>query len=237
MRRSSLLLLALATPALTKVPRDAPYCAAPGVKPIFVSPMGEPFRGESGKPYPSVLWFAQADRNGDGAIDRAEFVADADRFFRTLDRDRDGRLVPEEVIAYEQDVAPEISVYAGGVRGHEVMAPDAFRPHAGESGYYFPLGAGRYGWLNIPEPVAATDADVDRIITAKEFREAAGRRFDALDPDGKGRITLAALGMTPEQTAIEGVCRKRPKRTLKDEENERREYYDERNRHWSGTGE
>jgi hypothetical protein len=237
MHRSSLLFFALATPVLAKVPRDAPYCAASGAKPIFVAPMGEPFRGASGQPYPSVTWFAAADRNADGAIDRAEFVADADRFFRTLDRDHDGRLVPEEVIAYEAEVAPEISVYAGGVRGRELMPPDAFRPHNGESDYHEPLGAGRFGWLNIPEPVAATDGDVDRVITRKEFAEAAGRRFEALDPDGKGKLTLAALGKTPEQQAIEGPCRPRPKRTRKQEDDERRQYFEERNRRWSGSSE
>jgi hypothetical protein len=54
-------------------------------------------------------------------------------------------------------------------------------------------GAARYGLLNIPQPVASTDADFNRLITLTEFRQAASYRFKLLDSDGQGRITLAEL--------------------------------------------
>lgn len=202
-------LLAFAMPAgaRDKLPDDAPTCAAPGTRLLFVSPMGEPFRAAAGGAFPSAAWFAAADRDHDGAIDRTELIADADRFFRTLDGDHDGRLTPEEVTAYERDIAPEIALF--GPRWREQAQEERPRraPRAGEGDYGGPLGAGRYAWLNIPEPVSSADADIDRAVSAREFAQSAGRRFEALDPAGRGRLTLAALPKTPAQQAIEGPCR------------------------------
>ncbi|WP_254602060.1 EF-hand domain-containing protein [Sphingomonas bacterium] len=210
-RPAFLLCILAAAPATARdrLPPDAPYCARPGTPPIFIAPMGEPFRAAPGQAYPSAAWFTAADRNRDGRIDRAEFVADADRFFRLLDRDHDGRLTPEEITAYEADVAPEIALYA--VRGREMVAPGRRAPRNGESDYGGPMGAGGYSWLNIPEPVASADADIDRVVTEREFAGAAGRRFETLDAAGNGVLTLKDLPSTPAQRAIEGPCRPRPK--------------------------
>lgn len=196
------------------LPPGAAYCAAPNARPVFVSPMGEPFRAPKGQPYPSTAWFAVADTNHDGTIDRGEFIADADRFFKTLDRNHDGTLDPDEVVAYERDVAPEIALYGPPTR--DVMTPfDRRRPANGESDYYGPLGAGRYSWLNIPEPVASADEEVDRMISARDFRGAAGHRFEMLDPDGRGHITLKDMPKTPMQQTLEGPCKTRPKPKLR----------------------
>ncbi|WP_420141897.1 hypothetical protein [Sphingomonas sp.] len=203
------LLLAVPAGAAKKVriPKDAPYCAAPDTRALFVSPMGEPFRGASGQPYPSTLWFAAADRNSDGAVDRVEFLADAARFFARLDTDHDGRLTPDEVTAYERDVAPEISLYAARRAPVPVRRP---KLKSGESGYWYPTGAGQFAWLNIPQPVSGADADIDRVVTRGEFLAAAGRRFDTLDSKAQGRLVLAALPRTPQQAEIEGPCQPVP---------------------------
>lgn len=200
---------ALAVPAAArdKLPDDAPMCAAPGTRPLFVSPMGEPFRAAAGAAYPSAAWFAAADRDRNGAIDRAEMIADADRFFRTLDSDHDGRLTPEEVIAYERDIAPEIALFGARWREQTQQERPRRAARAGEGDYGGPLGAGRYAWLNIPQPVSSADADIDRVVSVREFAQSAGRRFDALDPAGRGRLTPAMLPKTPAQQAIEGPCR------------------------------
>jgi hypothetical protein len=54
-------------------------------------------------------------------------------------------------------------------------------------------GAARYALLNIPQPVAAADADFNRGVSRDEFREAAAARFAVLDPGHAGRIGLAQL--------------------------------------------
>ena len=77
---------------------------------VFVSPMGEPFRSEAGGTAPVDLWFNAADTDHDGALTRAEFQADAKRFFLTLDRRHDGEIDPDDIEYYETVVAPEIRV-------------------------------------------------------------------------------------------------------------------------------
>jgi hypothetical protein len=210
--RLVVLLAVLALPAAVpaakpKIPKDAPYCAAPGTRPTFLSPMGEPFRAAPGGLYPSAAWFAGADLNRDGAVDRAEFARDAARFFGTLDTDRNGRITPDEVIAYERDIAPEIALYAADRAAG--FSPQR-RRKSGESGYWGPIGAGQFAWLNIPEPVSGADADIDRAVTRDEFLAAAARRFDALDPRGQGALRLAELPRTPQQAELEGPCWPRP---------------------------
>jgi hypothetical protein len=200
------LLAASAVPAWAekppKIPDDAPYCAPPGTKPVFLSPMGEPFRAAAGQAYPAGAWFAAADADHDGAVSRAEFVRDAERFFKTIDLDHDGKITPEEVIAYERDVAPEIALYSRSRDYLEV-------PTRGNR-YGGAMGAGRYAWLNVPEPIVSADTDFNRVIDADEFRQAASRRFDTLTK-GAGTLVLSAMPRTPIQIAIEGLCRPRPK--------------------------
>ena len=69
-----------------------------------------------------------------------------------------------------------------------------------------PQGAARYALLNMPEPVAAADADLNRAVSLPEFREAALYRFQILDKQHSGKLTLQQLeAMKPVLTA------KRPK--------------------------
>jgi hypothetical protein len=75
---------------------------------VFFSPHGRPYRAVPGAPYPVVDWFKAADRNGDGKLDRDEFVADAAAFFDLLDLDGDGALGPQEIALYEHNIAPEV---------------------------------------------------------------------------------------------------------------------------------
>ena len=203
-----------------KLPPGTPICARPGTTPIFVSPMGEPFRGAPGQPYPSAAWFAGADKNKDGALTRDEFVADALRFFETLDTNKDGRLTPDEVGRYENVVAPETSIYSA--------QPDDFFERsrreqdrgamADSRDYGGPMGAGRYSWLNVPEPVAAVDLDVDRIVTRDEFATSAASIFERLDVLNRNMLQLSGLPRTPQQIAIEGPCRTPKQRKNRDQE-------------------
>jgi Ca2+-binding EF-hand superfamily protein len=129
-------------------------------RPLFVSPMGEPFSAARGGDA-LADWFAKADQNRDGAITRDEMLADADRFFATLDVNHDGEIDPDEIARYETQIAPR--------------------------------NRASLGLLNMSEPVTAADSNFNRGITVEEFHSAAGKRFDALDVDHRGSLSLDAL--------------------------------------------
>jgi len=176
----------------------------------FISPMGEPFRARSTADDTLAKWFAQADRNHDGILTVEEMQADADRFFATLDSDHDGEIGPEELVHYEWEIAPEIQVNSRtrrqpGEQNADSRQKGRWRP--GDSDEDRALedrgrrdrkggglqGAARYGLLNMPEPVAAADADFNRGISRDEFRQAAIARFQLLDTGHQGRLGLAQL--------------------------------------------
>ena len=118
-RRFACLISGSLTAAALLPPGRALAAADDGPPNVFISPAGRPFRAPRGAPYPVVDWFRQADRDGDGKLSRAEFVADAEAFFTFLDVDADGALNAHEVAFYEHNIAPEILgarvvVYADG---------------------------------------------------------------------------------------------------------------------------
>ena len=69
-------------------------------------------------------------------------------------------------------------------------------------------GAPAFGLLNISEPVAGADTNFDGRVTLEEFLAAADRRFDQLDKDQKGYLTLATLPHTPQQIAVDRQTKK-----------------------------
>jgi EF hand len=188
---------------------------------LFVSPCGKPYRAGPGEPYPVTVWFAEADTNHDGFLERGEFRADADAFFKVLDANHDGVIDTDEVDAYERNMVPEIlrsrpstqaaeariflaqfggggggGGHGGGRRGARSQTPSASSPPTGDPEM---TGAAPYNLLAEPEPVTATDTELNQRITRAEFLAAADRRFDALDVRGTGRIALADLPRTAAQ--------------------------------------
>jgi Ca2+-binding EF-hand superfamily protein len=169
----------------------------------FMSPMGEPFFGRTAAQDGLTAWFEQADRNHDGSITADEMSSDADRFFSTLDTDHDGEIAPDEITHYEYAIAPQVRNPAF----HEAQpAAAAVGDHADANGKHRrrraayggiggddEAGAGRYGLLQIPEPVISADADFNRGVSAREFRDAAVKRFQLLDVEHSGRLTLSQL--------------------------------------------
>ena len=86
----------------------------------------------------------------------------------------------------------------GGMGGGGGMAGEAGRPAGGE----FELGlegAGRFSFLNIPEPVISADVDLNRGVSRQEFIDAAGQRFAMLDTNHHGRIARAELPPLPQR--------------------------------------
>jgi hypothetical protein len=176
----------------------------PPVAPIFISPMGEPFR-EGSRDAGLERWFAGADKDGDGALSLAEMKGDGERFYAALDVDGDGEIAPAEINRYESQVAPEIQL--GGRAGGPGMRRMVWRrvgsgPGRDEGGgrrnsddadQAGLQGAGLLGLINIPEPVMDADSDLNRGVSREEFGSAAGQRFLLLDTDHDGRLGLAEL--------------------------------------------
>ena len=203
----------------------------------FISPMGEPFRAHSATDDTLADWFYQADRNRDGVLTAAEMEADSERFFARLDTNHDGEIDPDEIAHYEYEVAPDIQVMSPTKRSPGQPAPvvrqsdqDSLdrqaRDHHGKErrrradqdyaslGFGGALqGAARYSLLNMPEPVAAADADFNRAITLYEFRQAALERFQLLDKAHQGRVSLAQLEAMPHVPKFD----KRGRRKIDDE--------------------
>lgn len=174
---------ALAQPAPTP-PAPAPL--------LFLSPSGEPFRKSAATPDPLEAWFAQADTAHQGYIDRAEFRADAARYFKVLDENGDGVIDGFEVADYEHKIAPELDEWAEG------RAPGEFtrRGKGKESDQprrHGPAPRAIAQLIYEPEPVSGADLNLDSHITFAEWMAAADRRFDILDTDKTGRLTLAFL--------------------------------------------
>jgi Ca2+-binding EF-hand superfamily protein len=194
---------AVAAPQDTPPPGAAPAPAssvvvsapAPAVTPlagghIFISPMGEPFHGAEGVSG-AEEWFRKADADHDNRITPKEFEADAMRFFATLDTDHDGLIGPDEIEHYETDVAPEIRVLS--TYGDPSLAKTDDDGHVTPPPYPTRLGAGRYGFLDSPEPVVSADTNFDRAVSRQEFAMTASKRFKLLDANGDGVLTRDEL--------------------------------------------
>ena len=196
----------------------------------FISPMGEPFRAKSTSDNTLAMWFYQADRNRDGLLTRNEMQADADRFFATLDLNHDDEIDPDELANYEWEVAPEIQVNSKWRRSRGDPLPTKVENknkrakreqdwtnvgwHGGGSNDLLE-GAARYSLLNMPQPVAAADADFNRGISLTEFRHAAAQRFGMLDTKGAGALNLAELvALVP--TKPSGRFRPKPAKKVPD---------------------
>jgi Ca2+-binding EF-hand superfamily protein len=149
--------------------------------------MGEPFfekgQGQDGL----TVWFQQSDSNHDGVLTADELAQDAQRFFLTLDTNHDGEIDPDEITHYETVVAPS------GLAGNEAAA-------------------GRFGLLQIPEPVASADTNFIRGVSADEFRAAAASRFQLLDASHTGRLTLPQLEGIRQ--AASSASRRSPQQTF-----------------------
>jgi hypothetical protein len=184
--------------------------------------MGEPFRPNGRDDDALADWFRQADLNDDNQLTIEEMQQDAARFFAMLDVNHDGEIDPDEITRYENVVAPEIASSAhfgmmlaeagdsegGHGGGHRRGGGGFFRgedndPHQ---------GAGRFGLLDLPEPVVSADSNFNRGVSLTEFRQAAAQRFLALDLDHHGYLTLAGLeNIRPAPPAApKGPIRQRP---------------------------
>ena len=191
---------------------------------VFISPCGEPFRAPITDPYPVAVWFKQADKNGDGKLDRTEFKADAAAFFRQLDANGDGMLDGEEISYYEKSIAPGESsacasssafslAAASGLYGGRLWKTQgnirndhdrSRRRRPGARTVRPPHdidesgeGAAPYSFFAEPEPVMGADENLNGLIRLPGFLHLADRHFDRLDPERRRAIlTLDKLPKT-----------------------------------------
>jgi EF hand len=180
--------------------------------PIYLSLMGEPFRGVVGGPRPLADWFAVADLNHDGAVSLIEMLQDASRFFKLLDVDGNGAITSIEMARYERDIAPARVRFEGGLRpvrsadksdstGRRSYNEDQSSEGGGRRSFSsIGGGAGRMTrdleFLEVPQPVLMADADFDQRVSADEFAKLAARRFAANDKNKDGLLQPSEL--TPQ---------------------------------------
>lgn len=188
-----------------KRPTDPCYVA----RQVFVSPVGQPFRGPVDDPPPDTRWFAAADTNHDGRLDPAEMIADADRWFAKVDKDGDGEIDPAEMAIYERDTVPEVSIFERTAMDRAKVA--AARKKNKPIPYGTPVGAARFALLNIPHPLASADQDFNRGVTKAELEAVARAAFAQL-AQGKPALTLADLPDTPQMKWIRTCAAKAAKR-------------------------
>jgi hypothetical protein len=147
-------LLGLGAPGIASAQYDA-YEDATEWPNVFISPFGQPFRAKPGAPYPVTAWFKQADKNADGKIDHAEFMADAALFFDDLDVNKDGVLDGAEVQRYERRIAPEILGFRVNVAGGRDLGGAGL--HGGRLWLAQGGGPGAQGVMGALPPDAAPD--------------------------------------------------------------------------------
>jgi len=158
----------------------------------------------------AMQFFQKLDANGDGFIDSRELY-----YYEHI-------TVPE-IMAGQQPssaLAPQFRRVAefeqvqmggmgggggggiGGLGGPPVSNGDDTPPpsHPDTSDPNRLVGAAPYNLLGEPEPVAASDLSFSGKISQADFKTRANQRFDVLDADQRGYLTLESLPKTVVQT-------------------------------------
>jgi hypothetical protein len=158
----------------------------------------------------AMQFFQKLDANGDGFIDSRELY-----YYEHI-------TVPE-IMAGQQPssaLAPQFRRVAefeqvqmggmgggggggiGGLGGPPVSNGDDTPPpsHPDTSDPNRLVGAAPYNLLGEPEPVAASDLSFSGKISQADFKTRASQRFDVLDADQRGYLTLESLPKTVVQT-------------------------------------
>ncbi|MDC7676087.1 hypothetical protein [Asticcacaulis machinosus] len=197
-------LLVLTAPAVAQMPSEGGP-DRPAINQIFFSPSGEVFRAKTPAPYPVADWFKKADADSDGKLTRAEFVADAKRYFAVIDKDENGVISSPENTRYEEELAPEIlsrvPMITQPPKGRTTDAEG--KPLSNQPYQRQITGAAQFSLINEPQPVRGADANFDFKITSAEWESASLARFRLLDKDSDGALTLDTLSKTPMQQALE----------------------------------
>jgi hypothetical protein len=165
----------------------APSTAGPATAaPATAAPATDPSSCDPADPGLGVLqsWVPRSDVDGDGAVSREEFVADADASLRTWDVDRDGDLAGAEVERVRDESA---GLLAAEEARDDYLCGDTDPPQRAAP----PSGAADAGAVGPPDLVAAVDADGDGVLTGAEWAAGTEQRFGAIDCDGDAVLSTA----------------------------------------------
>ncbi|WP_162305861.1 EF-hand domain-containing protein [Oleisolibacter albus] len=166
----------------------------PGPVPLryqAVSPSGELLAPPTADPdrfrQALVDWFHRSDSNGDGFLDKAEFLADADRSFAAFDRDGDGLITSLELTQMRMESpnrAPPPKPSSRLRPDHLVVGPEQMEAAATES-----ARRGVQPRVAV-DPVMSADTNADFRVSLAEMRAQAERRFAQFDANRDGRLSL-----------------------------------------------
>ncbi|WP_029013970.1 EF-hand domain-containing protein [Niveispirillum irakense] len=161
----------------------------PMIRYAAVSPAGELLgapTGDEGAYRDAMLgWFNRADSNGDGRLDLAEMMADADRTFALYDQNKDGAVTSSELTAYRV-ASPH---HTPPVQGGEKMRPGRLNMTAAEAETASRDSRGRPQYRMGVDPVMSADANADFRVTLAEFRVEMTRRHAQMDRNGDGAVS------------------------------------------------
>ena len=148
----------------------------------------------------AVRFFKKLDENGDGVIDGFEVADYEHKLVPELADEAEGRIpgLGRDRGSGSGTGQPsgQGSGRPGGGRHHGSAAQDASAQGAGGAGRQ---GGGRLPPSRItqligePEPVSGADFNFDSRITMDEWLKATDQRFDILDQDKTGKLTLEEL--------------------------------------------
>jgi Ca2+-binding EF-hand superfamily protein len=158
-------------------PRDPPPPVSPNGEPLVGAQPGQP-----GCEAALGAWLEAVDQNRDGALDRAEFMADATRWFARIDENGDGMVTPDELTVLRLRLMPPTT------RGAETRGENLRQRYRDRDRRQM-FGPTRAGPNDRPDPVMSADVNLDNRVTADEFLAQAARTFAGLDRNRDGRLT------------------------------------------------
>jgi hypothetical protein len=176
-----------------------------GAEPIY-SPNGEVLNGGP-LGHPSCAeamshWFERVDVDHDGTIDLNEFLADTQRQFAVMDRDKDGYVTPAELADYRAPfVYPEQALDGSGAAPSAESDDEARQSRSG-LGSIFGSGRGDNP-TEQSDPVMSADVNMRNRVSLADFIAYARREFAGLDVKHDGHVSLEE---------VQGLCTGRPSR-------------------------